>query len=240
MPGSVPADLVALDQVNRARHPGIARRTQIANDIKASLANDSILVTPGSGATVATHTVSGKEHQVMMLAGPDGHLINSKDDYFVYYTPATNAASREVGELFNADASAIVRVRGIWIVPTQTAITGVQIGFDINRISAVGTTGKTAITPRPSDKSFAALNANVTAGFGSTAGATLDVLLWQVFFFNDETNPSTPLQATYNQLPEIGDRSVDICLRQNQGVQIKQSVTATVGLTGALLYFTVE
>ena len=33
-----------------------------------TLAGDSILVTPGSGATVATHTVDSKEHQVVMQA----------------------------------------------------------------------------------------------------------------------------------------------------------------------------
>lgn len=30
-----------------------------------SQANDSILVTPGSGATVATELIAGKEHQVV-------------------------------------------------------------------------------------------------------------------------------------------------------------------------------
>lgn len=37
-------------------------------------ANDSITVTPGSGATVATHLVSGKEHQVVVLADQSGTL----------------------------------------------------------------------------------------------------------------------------------------------------------------------
>lgn len=38
-------------------------------------ANDSILVTPGSGATVATHNPGdSKEYQVVMLAGDKGHI----------------------------------------------------------------------------------------------------------------------------------------------------------------------
>lgn len=40
-------------------------------------ANDSISITPGSGATVATHLISDKEHQVMIVADPVGRLLGS-------------------------------------------------------------------------------------------------------------------------------------------------------------------
>jgi hypothetical protein len=206
-----------------------------------TLANDSFQSAPdASGTLIATHLVGSKEYQVMMAADATGNIIGSRDDWIAYLTPGTNATAREAAELFNADATAIVRVRGIWVIPTQTAITGAQIGFDINRITSKGTTGLTAVTPRPMDKSQAALNANITAGFGSTAGGALDVLLWQVYFFNEETNASVALQATYNQLPIQGDHPVEIVLRQNQGIQVKQSVASAVGLTGVLIYFTVE
>jgi hypothetical protein len=205
-----------------------------------TLANDSILVTPGSGATVATHLANSKEYQTVMMADADGHLIGSKDDWFAYFTPATNAASRSVGDLFNADATAIVRVRGVWIIPTSTAITGAQIGFDLNRISTVGT-GGTAITCRPLDPNVAALDADITARAGATGGATLSSMLLQQYHFNEETNASTPLIQHQNLLPSsIGNRVAEIVLPLNNGLQIKQSVTMTTGLTGALFYFTVE
>jgi hypothetical protein len=203
-------------------------------------ANDSILVTPGSGATVATHLVNSKEHQVVMLARSDGHLIGSKDDWFVWFPPVTNANSREVGEIFNADASAVVRVRGIWIIPTFTSITGAQIGFDVNRISAVGTTSSTTVTPRPTDTSQAALDADITARYGSTAGATLAYQYMSQYTFNEETNAGFAVTPWFNLLPVMGDYPVEIVLRQNQGVQLKQNIANTVGLTGALMYFTVE
>lgn len=205
-----------------------------------TVANDSITVTPGTGATVATHAISGKEYQVFIEADELGHVKGTRSAYTAYYTPVTNAASREVAELFNANASSIVRVRGIWLIPTQTAITGVNIGFDINKISAVGTTSSTVITPRLLDSSMSSMAANITARYGATAGATLNHLYWQTYFFNDETNVSTGLQATFNQLPVQGDNAVEIVLRQNEGIQVKQSVTASVGLTGALIYFVVE
>lgn len=40
-------------------------------------ANDSITVTPGTGATVATHSVDSKEHQVMIVADPAGRLLGT-------------------------------------------------------------------------------------------------------------------------------------------------------------------
>lgn len=39
--------------------------------------NDSILVTPGTGATVATHLVNSKEHQVVMVADEYGSIQGS-------------------------------------------------------------------------------------------------------------------------------------------------------------------
>lgn len=203
------------------------------------LANDSILVTPGSGATVATQLVGGKEHQVVMQADNSGHIIGSRDAFLCYFTPAANAANRSVADLFNAAASVIVRIRGVWIIPTLTAITGVNIGWDINRTSSVGT-GGTIQTPRPMDTTQTALDAAITARADATAGAALVYKYLSVFCLNDETNAGAGIVAYQNQLPLFGDRVAEIVLRQNQGVQVKQAVTATVGLTGALIYFTVE
>jgi len=233
-----------LAPVSRSEHEaGVARLLRAAREhpeLQAVLPNDSITVTPGAGATVATHLANSKEYQMIMQADPDGHIIGSKDDWFVWFTPATNAASRSVGDLFNADATAKVRVRGIWVVPTSTAITGAQIGFDLNKTSSVGT-GGTTITPRPLDSASAALDADITARAGATGGAALAHLLLQQYHFNEETNASTPLIQHQNLLPSsIGNRVAEILLRQNEGLQLKQSVTMTTGLTGALFYFTVE
>jgi hypothetical protein len=203
-------------------------------------ANDSVTVTPGAGATVATHLVNSKEYQVVMPARSDGYIVGSRDDWLVYYTPVTNANNREVAELYNADATAIVRVRGIWLMPTFTAITGVQIGFNINRITTVGTTGSTTVTPRPTDTTFTALDADITARYGSTAGAALDYTYFATYTFNEETNAAFGMLPLVNQLPLLGDQVMEIVLRQNQGVQVKQNVAATVGLTGAMIYFTVD
>lgn len=205
-----------------------------------TLAGDSILVTPGVGATVATHTVSGKEHQVVMLADHDGHLQGSREDWFVWFTPTTNSATRVVAQLFNADATVVVRVRGVWIVPTVTAITGVNVSTALNQITAVGT-GGTTVTPRPLDSSFAALDADITARFSASGGGTLGFQWLINYHFNEETNASLALMQHQNLIPtSIGGRVSEIVLRQNQGLELKHVAGGTVGLTGALYYFSVE
>lgn len=188
---------------------------------------------------MATHTVSGKEYQAVMLARPDGHLLGTKPDYLVNFPAATNAANREVAEIFNAHATNVIRIRGIWIIPTQTAITGAQQAWDINKISSVGTTALTAVTPRPLDSANVGTLTSMTFGYNSTAGGALSHLWFPVFLFNEETAAPNGLIAYMNQLPVLGDTVAEIVLRQNEGIQIKQTVGA-VGLTGALIQFTLD
>ncbi|MES2783596.1 MAG: hypothetical protein V4657_12440 [Pseudomonadota bacterium] len=195
--------------------------------------------TLGTGGVIATSTVGGKEYQVMMHARADGHIVGSRPDYIVNFPAAANSATREVAEIFNASATLVIRVRGIWIIPTQTAIVGAQTAWDINKISAVGTTGLVAVTPRPMDSSNVVTLTGVTCGHSSTAGGTLNHLWFPVFLFNEETAAPNGLIAYQNQLPTYGDTIAEIVLRQNEGLQIKSTVGA-VGLTGCLMQFTVD
>jgi hypothetical protein len=196
--------------------------------------------TLGTGGIIATQTVSSKKYQAVMIARPDGHLAGTKPDFMAWFPPQTNAAGREVAEVFNAHATNLVRIRGIWLVPTQTVITGVAIGFDINKISAVGTTGLTTVTPRPQDSGNAGTLTSITAGYGSTAGGTLSHLWFSAYLYNEETSPAVALIAYQNLLPTYGDTINEIVLRQNEGIQVKQQASGTVGLTGALIQFTLD
>src|SRR3990167_4047793 len=110
-------------------------------------ANDSVTVTPGVGATIASHLVGGKEHQVVMLADSDGQIHGSLASY-TYMTPAVAVgASKLYFDLFNAVGSGkIIDVRGIWAIPkTDVALTGaLGIRLDLYRTSAIGTGGTAA------------------------------------------------------------------------------------------------
>ncbi len=196
-------------------------------------------VTLASGDVITTSTVSAKEYQVVMQARADGHIVGSRPDYIVNFPAAANSATRELGEIFNASASLVIRVRGIWIIPTQTAITGAQQAWDINKISAVGTTGLSTVTPRPMDSANTVTLTSVTCGHSSTAGGTLNHLWFPVFLFNEETAAPNGLIAYQNQLPVYGDTIAEIVLRQNEGIQVKSTV-GVVGVTGCMMQFTVD
>ena len=199
-------------------------------------------VTSAAGGIAVYTTADGATHQTFLQVDETGHVTGTRPDYTCFFTPVTNALNLEVAEIFNAHATAIVRVRGIWVMPTNTSITGCQIGYDVNRISAVGSTGSTTETPRPLDTNAAAVPAGITCRRGSTAGATLTYKYWTQYVWNDELSPGTAMIPVMNQLPVLGDRVTEIVLRPSQGVQVKiGQVTGTAaGLTGALIYFVVD
>ncbi|MEO8247643.1 MAG: hypothetical protein ABI622_11070, partial [Chloroflexota bacterium] len=165
-----------------------------------TLANDSILVTPGAGATVATHLVSGKEYQVVIAADASGHVQSSLETYF-YQTPAVAVgADKLYADLFNAAGSGkVIDVRGIWIIPkTDVAVVGaLGVRVDLYRTSAVGTGGTAASYKSatrdvaggnicPMDTGNAALPAQITARWLPTAGATISEWLLATYSLGEE------------------------------------------------------
>lgn len=218
------------------------------------LANDSILVTPGSGATVATQLIGSKEHQVVIQADSSGHLLGSLPTY-LYTTPAAAVGGGKLYfDLFNAAASGkIIDVRGIWIVPkTDVAVVGaLGVRVDLYRTSAVGTggTGHSYKSPTPDvaggnispmDTNNTDLPAQVTARWLPTGGATISEWLISTYSLGEETATSQAYMSQYqNLLPELtfGQR---LALREGQGILLKQGAVAATGSIGFLVAFTVE
>lgn len=215
-------------------------------------ANDSVLVTPGSGATVATHSPGdGKEYQVVMVADDSGHLQQTLPTYSWWIPTAAVGASKLYGDLFNASGSGkLVELRGIWaIVDTDTAVTG-AVGIEIMllRTSAVGT-GGTAPTYNggaasstgtivPFDTANSALPAQITARALPTGGATIAAFYWSQWVAGEEAATSSAnITSFYNLLPDttMGQR---IILREGQGLLIKQGTVASVGNMAYLTVFT--
>ena len=213
-----------------------------------SQANDSILVTPGSGATVATHLVNAKEYQVVAQADEFGQILGSRDTY-LYNIPSqvhVAVANTIHWDLFNADAALLVRVQSIRQVPNvTTAVTGIVFDWKLARTTAVGTGGvaQTAWLP---DLSQTALDADVTCRSKPTGGATEGVILRNYSLSSEETNAATIMVASLGGLelvPEIlqpPSREHGILLRQNQGLRCVQITNSAAGNTGWLITFTVE
>ena len=217
-------------------------------------ANDSVLVTPGAGATIATHLIGGKEHQVVVLADSDGHVHGSLASY-VYATPTVAVgASKLYFDLFNATGSGkVIDVRGIWIIPaTDVALTGaLGVRYDLYRTSAVGTGGTAApyksATPdvaggniNPFDTNNAALPAQITARWLPTGGATIAEWLFATYAPGEESATSQAHMTQYQNIIPVLTVGQKLTIRENSGILVKQGTVAATGNTKFLVAFTAE
>jgi len=204
-----------------------------------TLANDSVLVTPGTGATVATHLVNSKEHQVVMIAGPSGHLKDTLDSYAYHFGANVGAQNKIHAEVFNATGSGkVVKLRKLFLFSNQAAITGVvhEFGFDIT--SAVGT-GGTTITGRPHDSGNTALVAQITARHAPSGGATQNFRLYSIHINPEETISAHSIHPIINWLPEH-DVMQDITLRENEGFRLIQITNNTAATWICTMHLTIE
>lgn len=211
-----------------------------------ALANDSVTVTPGSGATVATHAAGGKEHQVVMQADASGHIIGSRNVFCVNIPSQVFVASANTvhWDLFNADASILVRVLHCLHVPDMvTAVaTGVATNWKLARTTAVGT-GGSPVTPWPLDTSQTALDADITCRSKPSGGATEDTILRNYQVHGEETNTGTIVAASLGGIELIPQAVRDhggILLRQNQGLRGVQITSTALGNAGFVIVFAVE
>lgn len=219
-----------------------------------AIANDSVTVTPGTGATMATHTPTGstKEYQAFIACDENGHLEETIPTYTWWLPSQTSAASKSYGDIFNGVGSGkFIEVRGIWCIPkSDVAVTGVTaIGINLMRTSTVGT-GGTAHTYNggtteashvitPWDTNNAALPVQITARMAPSAGATTAAFYWAQYFFTEETNAATYIGAFTNMLPML-HKGQKMTLNEGQGLIIKENGTISpVGSLGFLTIFTI-
>jgi hypothetical protein len=205
--------------------------------------NDSILVTPGTGAAVATQTADGKELQVMIPAGATGHLKRSTPTYiFATGNLANVAASRTTHlDLFNAVGSGkIIKVYGIFIIPTLVSVTGIGLTWEIVKTADVGTGGVT-IVGRAFDSANVAIPAQVTCRSKPTGGATLNFILQYANTSSEETVPYASQASVMNHLAHTPiDDLQGIVLREGEGLKIDQTTNSAVGSTNFHIIYTLE
>ena len=219
-----------------------------------ALAGDSIIVTPGTGATIAAELIGGKKYEVVIQADSSGHLLGTLPSY-LYMTPfAAVGASKLYCDLFNASGSGkIIDVRGIWIIPeTATIVTGVVgVRIDLYRTSTVGTGGtghsyKSATIDVgggnicPLDTTNANLPAQITARWLPSGGAAISEWMFATYSLGEETPQSMAYMTQYqNILPNLvwGQK---LALREGQGILLKQGAVASAGDMSFLVAFTLE
>lgn len=204
-----------------------------------ALPNDSIAVTPGSGATIATQLVSSKEYQVVMVADSSGHIQHSGDFYKALWPSQAVGASKLYLDIFNATGTGktmlVHSVRAY--VDNDTAVTGtLGVQLDLFRTTAIGT-GGTATTANgvvstaatiSNVNSSTALPAGVTGRLAPTAGATKGAWLGTRWVFTEETNAASAIAGTAGA-GYINDLQVPIVVAGNTGLRVEQGTVASVG-----------
>jgi hypothetical protein len=223
-------------------------------------ANDSILVTPGSGASVATHLANSKEHQVVMLANENGQLVGSLPMYRMFVPLAAAGASKLYFDLFNATGSGktLRLLSCVPIVSGSVAVTGtLSVDLFLMRTSAVGTGGTaavgdgvnggsassslTAITIAKMVPAESQLPAGVTARTVPTGGATAGQVLSMCSVFTEETNASSYLGHFNDMASRMrGTDFGGIIIPENTGIRVAQGTVASVGNIGFDLIFSAE
>ena len=207
-----------------------------------ALPNDSIDVTPGTGATVATHTVSSKEYQVVMLANPTGHVMGSVPTYSAWSTAIASTVNLVYLHVFNATGSGkVVKMRKVFLQPSQAIVAATAPHtWRIAKTSAVGTTGNTAITIQKHDSTDPAVPAQITAARSYTAGGTQTFTYFEVSIATEETAAGNGLAPMFNILPNDGDVVSDYIIREGEGLAV-QVVTAAAAYTWSVLgVFSIE
>lgn len=202
-------------------------------------ANDSVPVTPGTGATIATHLANGKKHQVVMVADEFGIIKGSASTYSLIVNGSAVGANKVHCDLFNADPTLLVKIVSAKVRPDiDTAVTGVvSAEISLTRTTAVGTGGTAATLDSTSltaptivelDTANAALDADITARAAPAGGATAGALLGTRHIFTEETNAGAALAAMLGA-EFVLSPEYPIVLRQNQGVRFVQGAVASVG-----------
>lgn len=217
-------------------------------------ANDSILVTPGTGATVATHTVNAKEHQVVMIADDSGHISGSLPTYGLITPPIAVGASKLLLDIFNATGSGkVMDIRGAWLIPKlDVAVVGaVSARVDLFRTSAVGTGGTTVVADSATvdvssgsvwkfDETNAAVPAQITARTAPTAGATISRWLFPSNVATEESPTSMGYLTQWQNLIPTFFYGQKLAIREGEGLLLKQGPVASVGSISIFIAFTLE
>lgn len=208
-----------------------------------TVANNGILITPGTGAEAATHVPAGqtKEWQGMVPCNKDGSIFGDAPTFTFIADRVVPAANKYIIDVFNTSATVVVRIQRIWVPNWQVAaVTGVFAEGTLIRITA--RTVGTGLTPFLHDTNEA-LPAGVTGSHTST-GVTDSTMhsRWSRFTEEGITNTLIPSTMMYQFWPvnsliyEQGRAGqAPIVLRQGQGIAVKQITAATVGSLSAVI-----
>jgi hypothetical protein len=223
------------------------------------LANDSILTTPGSGATVATQLVGSNEHLAVVPCanGAESPYVTPGSGYYyggrirnqlplyVVQTGFISAANNKVHfSLFTVDHTGETEVYQayvwIWAVFLQkdlSSVTGAVIDFALNRISAV--TSGTALTPVRADTISLSPVSSMVSTYHTVTGATVLSTILNRKYHSEESNNAAQIEEILPLWPPVrAQPSVlqPIFCGPGQGISVSQANGTTSNWNTSVLY----
>jgi len=203
-------------------------------------ANNSVPITPGVGAPIATQAVGGKEYQAVMLANPLGSLIGDIPTYSAWSGVVAASANLPYLHVFNAAGSGrVVKMRKVFVQPSMAVNALAAQTWRVAKTSTVGGTGNTAISIRQHDSASLSVPAQITAGRSYTAGGTQAFTYFELPVSVEETQPGVGVVPYFNILPNDGDTVSDYILREGEGLVV-QNVTGGSYSWSVLGVFSIE
>ena len=211
-----------------------------------ALPNDSVEITAGSGAVIAAHTIAGKKYQVVIPAGPHGHLVDSTETWIAWANDVAFEVSANLSHFsfLNTEATKVIHVHKLFAVNLNvSAITGTMFRMDVMRIT--GHSGGADITPEKFDSANSALPAGITIKSKATVSGE-GARLFGFPLQHDEIGATGAIIAGTHVLQGLNllfesPRIQELTLRQNQGFHIKQVTAAAVaGLYGYACIFSIR
>lgn len=144
------------------------------------------------------------------------------------------AASTVHFDLFNATGSGkIVRVVALYIIPSQTAVAGIGMTWNVFRTNSVGSGGTNNPIVRY-DLSDSTVPATITSHLKSTAGNGNAGSIFDTASSSEETTPYASMAQWLNLIPGAMQKDTEnpgIVIRENTGICVLQTTNSSIGTT---------
>lgn len=130
-------------------------------------------------------------------------------------------------DIWNGNTARTVRVDGIYVIPTQAAVVGGGLVWEVIRTTDIGTGGSGLTLGADDPRNDTADISPVTARSKPTGGATGSTVLLTLNTTSEETLPYPSEASTVNHIPA----GMSIFIPPETGLKIDQTTNSSVGST---------
>lgn len=145
------------------------------------------------------------------------------------------AARTTIFDIWNGNSTRTIRVKGIYIIPTQAAVVGIGLTWEVIRTTDEGTGGSGLTIGIDDPRADVSDVSPVTARSKPTGGATGSTALLTLNTSSEETVPYASQASVLNHVP--ADMSLSV--PPGTGLKIDQTTSSNIGSTNIEVVFSV-